>query len=117
MENILSDLRELIYKKQFWEYDKDCDKAAEVLEQIEKISSNPKLLEYVILCLKGNSIDLNKSYYYVEALPEMHKKIYPHALPKIFSNIDDADNWARKGIDKNIPASCDKELFRIAKIN
>jgi IS30 family transposase len=97
MEN-LNELREKIYKQQFWEYDYDngCEKANEVLESLEKIKQNPVLLDYVLKCLVSNEIEI-KEYFYLIVHQEHRTKIYDVVIDKIFNSIEEAEDYARNG--------------------
>jgi len=117
MEKTLQELRSDLYKSQFWEYDRDNQAADDVLETIQKVSSNPKMLEFILACLKANDINPAQELFYIEVKSEKHKKIYTEVLPKIFNNILEADEWARKGTDPAIPERLKFELYHIVKIN
>ena len=97
MDN-LNELREKIYKQQFWEYDYDngCEKANEVLESLEKIKQNPVLLDYVLKCLVSNEIEI-KEYFYLIVHQEHRTKIYDVVIDKIFNSIEEAEDYARNG--------------------
>jgi hypothetical protein len=51
----LNELKDKIYKEQFFNYDEtiSCDKA---LEELQNLKNNPKLLDYVIKCLNNQEI-------------------------------------------------------------
>jgi hypothetical protein len=94
----LNELREKIYKQQFWEYNYDngCEKANEVLESLEKIKQNPILLDYVFKCLVSNELEI-KEYFYLIVHQEHRTKIYDVVINKIFNSIEEAEDYARNG--------------------
>jgi IS30 family transposase len=94
----LNELRENIYKQQFWEYNYDngCEKANEVLESLEKIKQNPILLDYVFKCLVSNQLEI-KEYFYLIIHQEHRTKIYDVVIDKIFNSIEEAEDYARNG--------------------
>ncbi len=114
MEN-LNELREKIYKKQFWEYDYDngCEKANEVLKSLEKIKQNPVLLDYVLKCLVSNEIEI-KEYFYLIVHQEHHGKVYDAVIDKIFNSIEEAEDYAR---NHSFPESLLFEKYSIKSIN
>jgi hypothetical protein len=109
------ELREKIYKEQFWEYnyDEGCEKANEVLKSIENISRNPLLLDYVLKSLSKNQIEL-KEYFYIIAHQEYRNKIYDTIIDKIFNSIEEAEEYARIG---EFPVSLMFEKYSIKSIN
>jgi hypothetical protein len=114
MEN-LNELREKIYKQQFWEYDSDngCEKANEVLESLEKIKQNPLLLDYVLKCLFSNEIEI-KEYFYLIVHKEHRTKIYDSVIDRIFNSIQEAEDYARNG---SFPEPLLFEKYSIKSIN
>lgn len=111
----MEELREKIYKEQFWEYDYDngCEKANEVLKSIENINKNPLLLEFVLKSLSKNKIEL-KPYFYIIVHQEYRTKIFDKIIDKIFNSIEDAEEYARNG---EFPDSLSFEKYSIKSIN
>jgi len=114
MEN-LNELREKIYKQQFWEYDYDngCEKANEVLQSLEKIKRNPILLDYVLKCLITNEIEI-KEYFYLIVHQEHRGQFYNTVIDKIFNSIEETEDYARNG---TFPESLLFEKYSINSIN
>jgi hypothetical protein len=114
-KNDLNELREEIYKRQFWEYDYDngCEKANEVLKSLEKIKQNPVLLDYVLRCLSLNEIE-DKEYYYLTVHPQKHNRTYEVIIDKVFNSIEDAQYHAWIG---EFPESLLFEKYSIKTIN
>lgn len=92
----MKELREKIYKEQFWEYDYNngCEKANEVLKSIENISKNPLLLEFVLKSLLKNEITL-KEYFYIVVHKQYKTKKFDIIIDKIFDSIDEAEEYTR----------------------
>lgn len=59
----LDDLKEKIYKEQFFDYDETID-AEVVLDSLQNLRSNPKLLDYVLKCLAKEKIDVHPHNFY-----------------------------------------------------
>ena len=79
-EGTLNELKDKIYKEQFFDYDEtiSCEK---VLEELQNLKNNPKLLDYVIKCLANQKIATipNKFYAVVvnaELRMEYNEKIH-----------------------------------------
>lgn len=94
----MKELRELIYNEQFleWNYEGGCDKANEVLEEIELINKNPMLLNYVLKALILNGIEI-KDYFYIVVHTEYRGKVYDTTIRKIFNSVEEAETYARTG--------------------
>jgi hypothetical protein len=113
MEN-LNELREKIYKEQFFEYDYDgCEKANEVLESLEKIKQNPFLLDYVLKCLVSNEIEI-KEYFYLIVHKEHRANVYDIVIDKVFNSIEEAEDYTR---NNTFPESLLFEKYSIKSIN
>jgi hypothetical protein len=111
----MENLREKLYKTQFWEYDYDngCEKANEVLKSLETIKENPMLLEFVLKCLVKNEIKLKK-YFYIIVHREHRGVIYDVIINKIFDSVDEAEKYSRCG---EFPDSLLYERYSIKPIN
>jgi hypothetical protein len=111
----MEELREKIYKEQFWEYsyDNGCEKANEVLKSIENISKNPLLLDFVLKSLSKNEIEL-KEYFYIVVHQEHRGRVYDEIINKIFNSIEDAEEYSRNG---EFPERLLFEKYSIKSIN
>lgn len=112
----LNELKDIIYKEQFFDYDETVD-AEKVLDALQDLKNNPKLLDYVIKCLASQKIATipNKFYAVVvnaELRMEYDEKIHQtferykqfcvdgdfglkkrdHLLTKVYSGIGDIEN-------------------------
>jgi hypothetical protein len=94
----MEELREKIYKEQFFEYDynQGCEKANDVLKSLENLKQNPILLDYVIKCLVSNEIEI-KEYFYIIVHPEKHNRVFDVVIDKVFDTIEDAEDYTRNG--------------------
>jgi hypothetical protein len=59
----LNELKDKIYKEQFFDYDEKID-AKVVLNELQNLKNNPKLLDYVIKCLYNQNINTIPSEFY-----------------------------------------------------
>ena len=111
----MKELREKIYKEQFFEYDyiNGCEKANEVLKSIENINKNPLLLDFILKSLSKNQIEL-KEYFYIVVHKEYRTKIYDEIIDKTFNSIEEAEEYARNG---EFPESLLFEKYSIKSIN
>lgn len=111
----LEELREKIYKEQFWEYEYEegCKKANEVLKSIENINKNPLLLDFIIKSLIENKIEL-KEYFYIVVHNEYRTKIFDVIIEKVFNSLDEAEEYARNG---EFPETLLFEKYSIKSIN
>jgi hypothetical protein len=114
MEN-LNELREKIYKQQFWEYDYDngCEKANEVLKSLEKIKQNPVFLDYVLKCLVSNEIEI-KEYFYLIVHRQYRTRVHDVVIDKVFNSIEEAEDYAING---SFPEFLWFEKYSIKSIN
>lgn len=76
----LNEIKDEIYKEQFFDYDETIN-AKEVLDALQNLKSNPKLLDYVLKCLaKQNIYTIPDKFYAVvanlEKRPEYNQKIH-----------------------------------------
>lgn len=96
----LKELREKIYKEQFWDYDyqEGSDKAKEVLYSLENLKTNPVLLDYVFMCLRKNEIEL-KEYFFILVHVEHRRDVFDKIINKVFNSVDEAEDFARSGED------------------
>jgi hypothetical protein len=122
----LNELKDKIYKEQFFDYDEtiSCEK---VLEELQNLKNNPKLLDYVIKCLDNQKIATipNKFYAVVvnaELRMEYNEKIHgtfekykqfcvdgdfglkkrDHLLTKVYDSIGDIENEMMKSEGEEI---------------
>jgi hypothetical protein len=122
----LNELKDKIYKEQFFDYDEtiSCEK---VLEELQNLKNNPKLLDYVIKCLVNQKISTipNKFYAVVvnaEKRMEYDEKIHgtfekykqlcvdgdfglkkcDHLLTKVYNVIGDIENDIMKSEGEGI---------------
>lgn len=111
----MEELREKIYKEQFYEYDYDggCEKANDVLKSIENIKKNPLLLDFVLKSLSNNQIEI-KEYFYIVVHQQCRTKFFDIILDKIFNSNKEAENYARNG---EFPKSLMFEKYTIKSIN
>lgn len=125
-EGTLNELKDKIYKEQFFDYDEtiSCEK---VLEELQNLKNNPKLLDYVIKCLANQKIATipNKFYAVVvnaEVMMEYDEKIHgtfekyiqfcvdgdfglkkrEHLLNKVYNGIGDIENEMMKSEGEEI---------------
>lgn len=125
-EGTLNELKDKIYKEQFFDYDEtiSCEK---VLEELQNLKNNPKLLDYVIKCLANQEIATitNKFYAVVvnaELRMEYNEKIHgtfekykqfcvdgdfglkkrDHLLTKVYKCIGDIENDMMKSEGEEI---------------
>jgi hypothetical protein len=111
----LNELKDKIYKEQFFDYDEtiSCEK---VLEELQNLKNNPKLLDYVIKCLTNQEIGITDKFYSVvvnaEKRMEYDEKVHgtfekykkfcidgdfglkkrDHLLTKVYNNIEEIEN-------------------------
>jgi hypothetical protein len=97
----MKELREKIYKEQFWEYDYDngCEKANEVLKSLEKLDTNPMLLKYVLKCLENINIKQDDFYYIIVTIEHYRRlsnlcNTNDIIIKKIFNNKEEAEDYA-----------------------
>jgi hypothetical protein len=62
-EGELNELKNKIYKEQFFDYDETVD-AEKVLDALQNLKSNPKLLDYVMKCLVSQKIGTQPRKFY-----------------------------------------------------
>jgi hypothetical protein len=125
-DGTLNELKDKIYKEQFFDYDEtiSCEK---VLEELQNLKNNPKLLDYVIKCLANQKIATipNKFYAVVvntELRMEYDEKIHgtfekykefcvdgdfglkklDHLLTKVYNGIGDIENEMMKSEGEEI---------------
>ena len=112
----MEELREKIYKEQFWEYnnyDNGCEKANDVLKSLAEIKQNPILLDYVLKCLISNELEI-KEYFYIIVHQEHRGMIYDTVIDRIFNSVEEAEINAKKG---DFPESLLFEKYSIKSIN
>jgi len=122
----LNELKDKIYKEQFFDYDETVD-AEKVLDALQDLKNNPKLLDYVIKCLVNQKISTipNKFYAVVvnaELRMEYHEQIHKtfeqynkfcvdgdfglkkrdHLLTKVYDGIGDIENEMMKSEGEEI---------------
>lgn len=122
----LNELKDKIYNEQFFDYDEtiNCKK---VLDALQNLKNNPKLMDYVIKCLANQEIETvpNKFYAVVvnsELRMEYDKNIHgtfekykklcvdgdfglkkrDHLLTKVYDNIGDIENEMMKSEGEEI---------------
>ncbi len=122
----LNELKDKIYKEQFFDYDEtvSCEK---VLEELQNLKNNPKLLDYVIKCLANQKIDTVPDKFYcvvvnAELRMEYNEKIHgtfekykqfcvdgdfglkkrDHLLTKVYNGIGDIENEMMKSEGEEI---------------
>ncbi len=125
-EGTLNELKDKIYKEQFFDYDETVD-AEKVLDALQNLKNNPKLLDYVIKCLSNQEIATipNKFYAVVvnaELRMEYDEKIHgtfekykqfcvdgdfglkkcDHLLTKVYNGIGDIENEMMKSEGEEI---------------
>lgn len=92
----MKELREEIYKKQFFEYEYDngCEKANEVLKSIENIDKNPLLLNYVFKSLEKAGFP-QPTLHYIVVHQKYRTQVFDHIINKVFNSFEEAENYTR----------------------
>jgi hypothetical protein len=125
-EGTLNELKDKIYKEQFFDYDEtiSCEK---VLEELQNLKNNPKLLDYVIKCLANQKIATVPDKFYcvvvnAELRMEYNEQIHgtfekykqvcvdgdfglkkrEHLLTKVYNGIGDIENEMMKSEGEEI---------------
>jgi hypothetical protein len=136
----LNELKDKIYKEQFFDYDEtiSCEK---VLEELQNLKNNPKLLDYVIKCLGNQNIDTVPHKFYCilvneEKRMEYNEKIHKtfeeyknhcvdsdfglkkqeHLLKKVYNGIVDIENEMMKNYSGEIFGNIKFEKYSIHEI-
>ena len=122
----LNELKDKIYKEQFFDYDETID-AEKVLDALQNLKNNPKLLDYVIKCLANQKIATVPDKFYcvvvnAELRMEYNEKIHgtfekykqfcvggdfglkkrDHLLTKVYNGIGDIENEMMKSEGEEI---------------
>ena len=122
----LNELKDKIYKEQFFDYDESVD-AEKVLDALQNLKNNPKLLDYVIKCLANQKIATVPDKFYcvvvnAELRMEYNEKIHgtfekykqfcvdgdfglkkrDHLLTKVYNGIGDIENEMMKSEGEEI---------------
>jgi hypothetical protein len=122
----LNELKDKIYKEQFFDYDEtiSCEK---VLKELQNLKNNPKLLDYVIKCLDNQKIATIPDKFYcvvvnAELRMEYNEQIHQtfekykqfcvdgdfglkkrdHLLTKVYDGIGDIENEMMKSEGEEI---------------
>lgn len=82
-EGSLNELCDKIYKEHFFDYDETVD-AKEVLDALQNLKSNPKLLDYVIKCLAKQNIATIPSKFYSVTVNAELRMPYNEQIHKTF---------------------------------
>jgi len=91
----LEDEATKIYNRCFNDYD-GSNSSKEVLDALVEIEKNPKLLIFVLKCLKKLGVSLKKDLYYIEVqtserFPEEYE---PLMIQKLFNSFQEAEKYA-----------------------
>ena len=122
----LNELKDKIYKEQFFDYDETID-AEKVLDELQNLKNNPKLLDYVIKCLANQKIATVPDKFYcvvvnAELRMEYNEQIHgtfekykqfcvdgdfglkkrDHLLKKVYNGIGDIENEMMKSEGEEI---------------
>jgi hypothetical protein len=122
----LNEIKDKIYKEQFFDYDETVD-AKIVLDELQNLKNNPKLLDYVIKCLNHQEIATVPDKFYcvvvnaesrmpydekVHGTFEKYKKFCvdgdfglkkrDHLLKKVYNGIADIENEMMKSEGEEI---------------
>jgi hypothetical protein len=79
----LNQLKENIYKEQFFDYDETIS-AGKVLDELQNLKNNPKLLDYVIKCLANQQISTTPNVFYAVVLNAEKRMEYNETIHKSF---------------------------------
>jgi hypothetical protein len=79
----LNQLKDKIYKEQFFDYDEiiSCEK---VLDELQNLKNNPKLLDYVIKCLANQNITTIPNKFYCVVVNAEKRMEYNEVIHKSF---------------------------------
>jgi len=122
----LNEIKDKIYKEQFFDYDETID-AKIVLDELQNLKNNPKLLDYVIKCLNSQEIATVPDKFYcvvvnaesrmpydeqIHGTFEKYKKFCvdgdfglkkrDHLLKTVYNGIGDIENEMRKSEGEEI---------------
>jgi hypothetical protein len=122
----LNEIKDKIYKEQFFDYDETVD-AKIVLDELQNLKNNPKLLDYVIKCLNNQEIATVPDKFYcvvvnaesrmpyneeIHGTFEKYKKFCvdgdfglkkrDHLLKKVYNGIGDIENEMMKSEGEEI---------------
>jgi len=122
----LNEIKDKIYKDQFFDYDETVD-AKIVLDELQNLKNNPKLLDYVIKCLNHQEIATVPGKFYcvvvnAESRMPYNKQIHgtfekykqfcvdgnfglkkrDHLLKKVYNGIGDIENKMMKSEGEEI---------------
>lgn len=131
----LNELKDKIYKEQFFDYDETID-AKVVLNELQNLKNNPKLLDYVIKCLSNQNINTIPSEFYsvvvnaelpmpyneeIHGTFEKYKqfcidgdfglKKRDYLLKKVYTNISEIENDMMKNEGEEIIGFCRSTKF------
>jgi len=79
----LNEIKDKIYKEQFFDYSETVD-AKEVLESLQNLKNNPKLLDYVIKCLNHQGITTVPDKFYCVVVNAESRMPYDEQIHNTF---------------------------------
>lgn len=94
----LNELKDKIYKEQFFDYDETVD-AEKVLDALQNLKNNPKLLDYVIKCLANQKIATIPSKFYAIVVNKEHIRPYDEKMWKQIDPENPFERWKKECVD------------------
>jgi hypothetical protein len=82
-DGTLNELKDKIYKEQFFDYDETAN-AENVLDALQNLKNNPKLLDYVIKCLAEQKIATVPNKFYCVVVNAELRMEYDEKIHKTF---------------------------------
>jgi len=97
-EGELNELKNKIYKEQFFDYDETVD-AEKVLDALQNLKSNPKLLDYVMKCLVSQKIGTQPRKFYCIIIHKEHFRPYDENFWKQFDAENPFGKWMKECVE------------------
>lgn len=96
----LNELKDKIYKEQFFDYDETVN-PKKVLDELQNLKNNPKLLDYVIKCLNNQKISTIPIKFYAIVVNKEHIKPYEKEMWEKFYPNEPFEKWKEKCVVGN----------------
>ncbi len=106
----LNELKDKIHKEQFFDYDDKVD-AEKVLNELQNLKNNPKLLDYVIKCLANQKISTTPSKFYAIVVNKESPKPYDEKMWEKIDPENPFERWKKECIDNEWDMKKEDILF------
>ena len=106
----LNEIKDKIYKEQFFDYDETVD-AKIVLDELQNLKNNPKLLDYVMKCLVSQKIGTQPRKFYCIVIHKEHFRPYDENFWKQFDAENPFGKWMKECVEGKLDMKKEDILF------